>query len=131
VDIIEKWKMNKNSAARIAANNKYNEKAYDRINIAIPKGEKEKIKAHAESRGESVNAFITRAINESIVRDENPTFDGYYIYSELHNSFLDRHFDTLEEAEKDMEAKIALRKMAGLPHNYVIYKRVARKKQGE
>jgi hypothetical protein len=103
----------------------------DEIKIRLPKGEKDKIKAHADIRKESVNGFITRAINESIVRDENPTFDGYYIYSELHNSFLDRHFDTLEEAEKDMEAKIALRKMAGLPHNYVIYKRVARKKQGE
>ena len=30
----------KNSAARIQANNKYNAKAYDRINIAIPKGRK-------------------------------------------------------------------------------------------
>ena len=48
----------KNSEARIRANNKYNEKAYDRINIAVPKGKKAEIQALAESRGQSVNAFV-------------------------------------------------------------------------
>ena len=43
----------KNSEARIRANNKYNAKAYDRINIAIPKGKKEIIKAHADAVGQS------------------------------------------------------------------------------
>lgn len=43
--------------------NRYNAKAYDRINFVIPKGEKEVIRQHAESRGESVNAFILRAVN--------------------------------------------------------------------
>lgn len=60
----------KNSEARIRANNKYNEKAYDRINIAVPKGRKDVIKAHAEARGESVNAFIGRAIDETMERDK-------------------------------------------------------------
>lgn len=59
----------KNSEARIKANNRYNEKAYDRINIAVPKGEKDKIKSHAESRSESVNGFIKRAIDETMERD--------------------------------------------------------------
>lgn len=53
---------NKNSAARIQANNRYNAKTYDRVNIAIPKGQKDVIKAHAEAMGESVNGFIGRAI---------------------------------------------------------------------
>lgn len=43
---------------------------YDRINLTVPKGAKESIKSHAESRGESVNGFINRAINETIERDE-------------------------------------------------------------
>ena len=30
----------------------------DRISIAVPKGQKDVIKAHAEARGESVNAFV-------------------------------------------------------------------------
>ena len=60
----------KNSEARIRANNKYNDKAYDRINIAVPKGQKEAIKAHAEVRGESVNGFVNRAIAETMERDK-------------------------------------------------------------
>lgn len=60
---------NKNSDARIRANNRYNAKAYDRVNIAIPKGQKDVIKAHAAARGESVNGFIGRAIQETMERD--------------------------------------------------------------
>lgn len=50
--------------------NKYIAKAYDRINLTIPKGEKDIIKDHAESMGESVNAFINRAIGETMERDK-------------------------------------------------------------
>ena len=60
----------KNSEARIKANNRYNEKAYDRINIAVPKGRKDEIKAHAEAQGESLNAFMNRAANETMERDK-------------------------------------------------------------
>lgn len=41
----------------------------DRINLTMPKGRKEELKAHAAARGESVNAFINRAITEAIERD--------------------------------------------------------------
>ena len=61
---------NKNSKARIAANNRYNAKAYDRINIAVPKGDKDIIKDHAESKGESINGFVNRAIDEAMERDK-------------------------------------------------------------
>ena len=57
---------NKNSKARIAANNRYNAKAYDRINIAVPKGKKDEIKAAADQEGKSVNAFINEAIDEKM-----------------------------------------------------------------
>ena len=42
----------------------------DRINLTMPKGKKEIVKAHAESHGESVNGFINRAIDETIERDK-------------------------------------------------------------
>lgn len=45
-------------------------KNFDRINLTVPKGEKDVIKAHAEARGESVNRFINRAISETMERDE-------------------------------------------------------------
>lgn len=59
----------KNSEARIRANNKYNAKTYDRINIAIPKGKKEVIQAQAAAQGKSVNAFVVEAIEEKLMRD--------------------------------------------------------------
>ena len=42
---------------------------YDRINLTVLKGRKDIIKAHAESKGESVNAFINRAIDETMERE--------------------------------------------------------------
>ena len=55
--------------ARKRANEKYNAKAYDQVKVLVKKGEREKLKAHAESKGESLNGFINRAIKETIVRD--------------------------------------------------------------
>lgn len=52
-----------------AVKNKYNAKAYDRINLVVSKGKKETIKSHAEQRNESTNAFINRAIDEAMARD--------------------------------------------------------------
>ena len=57
------------SKAQQKAQNKWIAKAYDRVNLTIPKGRKAEIKAHAEAQGESVNGFITRAIDEAIERD--------------------------------------------------------------
>lgn len=46
--------------------NKYISKNYDRINLTVPKGKKDKIKAHADSMGESVNSYINRLIDEDM-----------------------------------------------------------------
>lgn len=54
------------SKAQQKAQNKWIAKAYDRINLTVPKGRKEIIQAHAEARGESVNGFINRAIGEAM-----------------------------------------------------------------
>ena len=58
--------------AATKAQNKYIAKAYDRINLVVPKGDKDKIKAHADTQGESVNGFINRAISETMARDDAP-----------------------------------------------------------
>ncbi|MBE6560555.1 MAG: hypothetical protein E7662_05475 [Ruminococcaceae bacterium] len=61
----EKQKFNKT-----AYDNAFIAKAYDRINLTVPKGDKDKIKAHAEKHdGGSVNGFIQRAIRETMERD--------------------------------------------------------------
>lgn len=57
------------SKAQQKAVNKYMTANYDRINLTVPKGQKDMIKLHAESKGESVNGFLQRAITETIQRD--------------------------------------------------------------
>ena len=52
-----------------AAKNKWNRANYDRIEIFTAKGKKDTIKAHAEAKGESVNGFINRAIDETMERE--------------------------------------------------------------
>ena len=44
--------------ARTKANRKYNEKAYDRLAITIPKGRKSTVEAVAAAQGESVNGLV-------------------------------------------------------------------------
>lgn len=58
--------------AQQRAVNKYMKDNYDRVNLTMPKGRKAEIVAHAESRGESVNAFINRAISETLEREGKP-----------------------------------------------------------
>lgn len=45
---------------------KYNAKAYDRMEIVVKKGEKEKIKVHAESKGMSFNAYVNKLISDDM-----------------------------------------------------------------
>lgn len=55
--------------ASVSSKNAWNSRNYDRINLTLPKGKKGVIQAHAQSMGESVNAFIARSIDAQIVRD--------------------------------------------------------------
>ena len=45
-----------------AVKDRYNAKAYDEMKVRVMKGNKERIQAHAEAQGESLNAFINRAM---------------------------------------------------------------------
>lgn len=61
------------SEARKRANKKWNDEnlkeKYDRIQLIVPKGKKAIIKAHAESKGESINKFVNRAIDEAMSKE--------------------------------------------------------------
>lgn len=57
------------SKAQQKAVAKYMKNNYDELKIRVSKGEKDKIKAHAEKNGESLNGFVNRAIDETIKRD--------------------------------------------------------------
>ena len=57
------------SKAQQKAVDKYVKANYDRIEFKAPKGKKAEIKAFAEAKGESVNGFINRAVNETMERE--------------------------------------------------------------
>ena len=57
------------SKAQQKATAKYVKQNYDRIEVKVPKGDKEALQAHAQAQGESMNKFINRAISEQVVRD--------------------------------------------------------------
>jgi len=58
------------SKAQQEATARYEAKVYDKILVRLPKRKKETIQAHAESKGESVNGFVNRAIDEAIEREK-------------------------------------------------------------
>ena len=57
------------SKAQQSAVNKYVKSNYDEVKLRMPKGKKDVIQAHAAQQGESVNAYINRAIDEAMQRD--------------------------------------------------------------
>ena len=57
--------------AQRRARDKWLTEKVETINIRVPKGKKAIIKEHAEKRGESVNAFMIRAAEEAVVREQN------------------------------------------------------------
>jgi predicted HicB family RNase H-like nuclease len=59
------------SEAQKKATAKYEKHNYDKVLLRLDKGDKDRIKAHADSRNESVNGFIKRAIDETIERDND------------------------------------------------------------
>ena len=57
-----------NTSAKVK--NAWNSRNYDQIPLVLPKGQREELKVHAKKKdGGSVNAFIKRAIAETLARD--------------------------------------------------------------
>ncbi len=56
--------------AQLAASKKYHQEKLDELKLRVPKGNKDRIQEHAKAQGESTNAFIYRAVNETIERDQ-------------------------------------------------------------
>ena len=56
--------------AQLRASQKYHDK-FDDIKLRVPKGEREIFQNHAQTKGESLNAFLYRAANETMARDKN------------------------------------------------------------
>ena len=62
------------SDAQKEATARYNKKAYDRIDVIVPKGKRQAIKDFAASQGMSLNKFICDAIERQMgqkLKEEN------------------------------------------------------------
>lgn len=58
--------MAKYSDAQKEATARYNKKAYDRIDVIVPKGKRQIIKDFAASQGKSLNRFILDAVEKEM-----------------------------------------------------------------
>ena len=61
------------TVAHMEATNRYNQKAYDNVQLRLRKDAEingSTVRAHAELMGESVNAFMLRAVIETMERDK-------------------------------------------------------------
>lgn len=62
------------SEARRAANKRWNDanlkERYDRVQLVLPKGDKERIREYADRNGDSLNAYIIRAIQQRMERED-------------------------------------------------------------
>jgi len=56
--------------AQIRANNKYRNKTYDRIEVQVPKGTRDRWRALAEMEGRSLNAYIVSRVEGAYVHAE-------------------------------------------------------------
>lgn len=57
------------SDARRRANEKWQKEKAEDIKFRVPKGKKFLIQEHTKKTGESVNAFLNRAVDEAIAND--------------------------------------------------------------
>ena len=80
------------SKAQQKAVNKYMKSNYDRVNLVMPKGKKDIIQAHAAQQGESVNAYINRAIDEAMQRDDFASYIYHLFAVFLQITYLLRRF---------------------------------------
>ncbi len=64
------------SKAQQRAVSKYMKENYDVFQIRMPKGRKAELQAHAQKQGESLNGFISRAIDRQIERDTSQKSTG-------------------------------------------------------
>jgi len=54
-----------------AVKQRYNEKAYDRLAITIPKGRKETVEEYTKQEGISVNGLVNRLLRETVGMSED------------------------------------------------------------
>ena len=84
------------STNRTVYKNDWQKEHTDRISLTVPKGRKEELQEHAQQQGESLNAFINRAINETLKHDEQTDFIKKYIKDNNLSVSVEKAQETVE-----------------------------------
>lgn len=63
------------SESQLKASKKYMKEKLDDVRFRVPKGQRAVIQAHAKKMGESTNAFLKRAVAETMERDNKGSND--------------------------------------------------------
>lgn len=71
------------SEAQMRATRKYRDKAYDRVEVTVPKGTKDRWRALAEREGKSLNAYIVSRVEGAYAHAEE-IVDGELMPQEPH-----------------------------------------------
>lgn len=88
--IIHKKSKGGYDVSRTAYKNRYIKEHYDRINFAIPKGEKDKIKATAARMGVSINEYLFMLVCADIVTGQSRMVERKQGFSEKQKAMLDK-----------------------------------------
>lgn len=59
------------SESQLRASKKYMKEKLDDVRFRVPKGQRAIIQEHAKMMGESTNAFLKRAVTETMERDNS------------------------------------------------------------
>jgi len=99
-----------NAATR--AKNKYNSQNYDSIRLVVPKGRKPKILAVAEAAEDSLNSYITKAINYRMRSDKRLAANVYTIIGGINGTGKSSFTGVLKTQALDLGVIIDVDKLA-------------------
>jgi len=104
----------------------YRKTKYEDLRVRVPIGRKAGIQAHAEKQGESLNAFVTRAIDAAMEMDNKLTDDE--AHSKFHEWLVaagpeDKQlFNTIIEYQDDYFKDMTFQTDSITMHDYLYYK---------
>jgi hypothetical protein len=91
---------------------------YDRINLCIPKGQKDKIKAVAEANGISINEYLFMLICSDLSNGESRILESKQEFSENDTKLLDKW--QISQKYRDMIDKIHVEEINGMNKHYTV-----------
>lgn len=99
----------RNSKAKMAANRRYDEKAYDRITVRVPKGYREQLKDIVKP--DSVNGFIVKAMDKALSGVNDLGIKDLDAYARSAGMTMDQYIkiavrEKMERQDKDFKEDI-------------------------